>query len=292
VAARGATRCPASAGAAAVSTVTAAELADLVHASLPDEDLTAADVLTCCGGDGSVVLGDGDAATVVNVRRFGDYAVAWIVLLAVMPERQRQGRGRALVEQASDYAREQGAEELHLGTAVPRYVWPGVDFRFTAALSLFEGCGFQPYGAELNMAISTAFRASAPAGVVIAREDGDGAVELVRRHHPMWEDEVGRATEQGVCIVARDADGATLAVGCHSVNRHGHIGPMATDPQQRGRGIGHAVLGELCADIAAVHDLAETEISWVGPVAFYAKAGARVSRVFRTGKLALGRTDA
>ena len=67
---------------------------------------------------------------------------------------------------------------------------------------------------------------------------------------------------------------------------------MATDPQQRGRGIGHAVLGELCADIAAVHDLAETEISWVGPVAFYAKAGARVSRVFRTGKLALGRTDA
>ena len=51
------------------------------------------------------------------------------------------------------------------------------------------------------------------------------------------------------------------------------------------------MLGELCADIAAVHDLAETEISWVGPVAFYAKAGARVSRVFRTGKLALGRTD-
>ena len=36
-----------------------------------------------------------------------------------------------------------------------------------------------------------------------------------------------------------------------------------------------------------VHGLAETEISWVGPVGFYAKAGARVSRVFRTAKLTL-----
>lgn len=267
--------------------MTAAELADLVHASLPDEDLTAGDLLTCCGGTGSVVLGSGDAASVVNVRHFGDYGVAWILLLAVMPERQRQGLGRALVEQSAEYAREQGASELHLGTAIPRYVWPGVDFAFTAALSLFESCGFEPYGAEFNMAISTGFRAPVPAGVVITREHGDGALELVREHHPMWEDEVARATENGVCIVARDDSGATLSMGCHSVNRHGHIGPMATDPKHRGGGIGHAVLGALCADVAEMHGLGESEISWVGPVGFYAKAGARVSRVFRTAKLAL-----
>jgi GNAT superfamily N-acetyltransferase len=273
-----------------VSTVTAAELADLVRASLPDEDLTAGDLLTCCGGEGSVVLGDGDAAAVVNVRHFGECGVAWILLMAVMPERQRQGLGRALVEQAAEYAQEQGALELHLGTAVPRYVWPGVDFRFTAALSLFESCGFQPYGAEVNMAISTAFRAPVPDGVVITREDGDGALELVREHHPMWEDEVARATENGVCIVARDPSGVTLGLGCHSVNRHGHIGPMATDPKRQGAGIGHAVLGALCADVAEMHDLAETDISWVGPIGFYAQAGARVSRVFRTAKLTLART--
>jgi GNAT superfamily N-acetyltransferase len=270
-----------------VSTVTAAELASLVHSSLPDEDLTAADLLTCCGGEGSVVLGDGDAATVVNVRHFGDYGVAWIVLMAVMPERQRHGLGRGLVQQAVQYASEKGARELHLGTAIPRYVWPGVDFRFTAALALFEACGFEPYGAECNMAISTAFRAPAPQGVVITREDGEGAIALVREHHPMWEDEVTRATQNGLCFVARDTHGATLGLGCHSVNRHGHIGPMATDPERQGAGVGHAVLGALCADIEQVHGLSETEISWVGPVGFYAKAGARVSRVFRTAKLTL-----
>ncbi|MBV8950222.1 MAG: GNAT family N-acetyltransferase [Actinobacteria bacterium] len=274
-----------------MSTVTAATLADLVRAALPDEDLTAADVLTCCGGEGSVTLGDGDAAAVVNIRHFGDAAVAWIVLIAVTPELQRQGRGRALVDDSVAYARDQGARELHLGTAVPRYVWPGVDFRFTAALALFESCGFEPYGAECNMAISTAFRAPIPDGVVVTREDGDGALELVRRHHPMWEDEVRRATENGVCLVARDRDGTTIGVGCHSVNRHGHIGPMATDPRHFDRGVGHAVLGAICADVEAVHGLGETEVTWVGPVAFYAKAGARVSRVFRTAKLPLVRHD-
>jgi mycothiol synthase len=270
-----------------MSTVTAAELAELVHAALPDEGLTATDLLTCCGGTGSVVLGDGDAAAVVNVTRYGDVAVAWILLLAVVPERQRHGRGRALVEEAADYAREQGAIELHLGNGVPRYVWPGVDFRFTAALSLFEACGFEPYGDTFNMAISTAFRAPAPEGVTVEREHGDGAVGLVRTHYPHWEDEVARSVQHGSCFAARGVDGATIGLGCHSVNRHGLIGPMATDPTRQRSGVGNAVLGALCGDLAITHGLAEADISWVGPVGFYAKAGAHVSRVFRLAKLTL-----
>lgn len=272
-----------------MSSVTAAELADLVHAALPDEDLTAADLLTCCGGDGSVTLGDGDAAAVVNVTRWSRELppVAWILLLVVAPERQRAGRGRALVEEAAEYAREQGARELHLGNAIPRYVWPGVDFRLTAALSLFEACGFEPYGAEVNMAIATSFRVPVPEGAILTREDGDGAVALATRFHPHWADEVRRATENRTCFVARDIHGATLGLGCHSVNRHALVGPMATDPDRQGLGIGTALLSALCADVEAVHGLEETEISWVGPIGFYAKAGARVSRVFRTAKLTL-----
>ncbi len=272
-----------------MSTVTAAELADLVHAALPDEDLSAADLLTCCGGEGSVTIGDGDAAAVVNVARWSSVAtpIAWILLLAVAPERQGEGRGRALVEEAAVYAREQGARELHLGNAIPRYVWPGVDFQLTAALSLFEACGFEPYGAEINMAIPTAFRAPVPEGAVLTVEDGDGAVQLATRVHPHWADEVQRATANGTCFVARDIHGATLGLACHSVNRRALIGPMATDPERQGLGIGTALLSTLCADIAEQYGVDEAEISWVGPVGFYAKAGARVSRVFRTARLAL-----
>lgn len=261
-------------------------LAALVAAALPDEGLTAADLETCCFGPDAEVVGERGAAAALTVRRFDDVVVAWLLLVAVHPERRRRGRGRTVVEAAANRAREHGAVELHLGNAAPRYVWPGVDFRFTAALSLFESCGFEPYGAECNMAISTGYRADPPAGAVVEREDGDGAAELARRRFPHWEDEVERGTFRGTCFAARADGGATIGLACHSVNRRGWIGPMATDPSRQRGGVGRALLGAVCTDLAA-RGMHEAEVAWVGPVGFYAKAGARVSRVFRTAKLRL-----
>lgn len=264
-----------------------AELHALVSAALPDEDLTVDDVETCCYGPGSEVLGDDRAAVAVTVRRWDECAVAWILLLAVAPDHQRRGHGRRLVDEACAWARVQGARELQLGTAVPRYVWPGVDFGLTGALCLTDACGFEPYGAAFNMTIPTSFRAPAPAGVTIERESGRGAIELAEREFPEWVEEVTRGIGKGVCFSARDAEHGTVGFAAHSVNRHGHIGPMASDLERRGRGVGNALLSALCEDIAGTYGTRETEVSWVGPASFYAKAGARVSRVFQNGKLAL-----
>ncbi len=261
------------------------ELERLVSAALPDEGLTAADLETCCYGPDTEVVGDEHAAVVVTVKRYGDLAAAWLVLVAVHPDHRRSGRGRALVEESAARARDAGAVDLHLGTAIPRYVWPGVDFRFTAALSLFEAMGFQPYGAACNMVISTTFRADSPAGVTVECEAGDAAVELAARSFPHWVDEVQRATGVGTCHAAR-AGGDTIGFACHSVNRRGWIGPMATDPVRQHGGVGRALLGAVCTDLE-IGGLAEADIAWVGPVGFYAKAGARVSRVFRNAKLTL-----
>lgn len=264
-------------------TLTPDRLARLVDAALPDEALSAEDLDTACFGPGSDVLGDDRGAVAVNVRHWtDDFTTAWIVLIAVHPDAQRRGRGRSLVDEAVAWARAHGANELQLGAAVPRYVWPGVDFRFTPALALFEACSFDPTGAELNMAIDTAFRADPPRGVLIEREHGDDAVALARQHWPHWEDEVGRAVAGGTCLVAR-ADGVTVAFGCHSVNRRAWIGPMGTDPELQRGGVGRAVLAGVCADLDG-GGVAEADIAWVGPVGFYAKCGARVSRVFRTGR--------
>jgi mycothiol synthase len=259
-------------------------LAGLVGAALPDEGLTAADLQTCCYGPATDIVGDEHGAAALTVRRHGDLAAAWLVLIAVHTDRQREGRGRALVDACAAKARDAGAADMHLGNAIPRYVWPGVDYRFTAALSLFEASGFEPYGAECNMAIATSFRADPPPEVVIERETSDGATAFASRF-PHWVDEVERGTAGGTCFAAR-AGGATIGFACHSVNRRGWIGPMATDPDRQRGGVGRALLGAVCADLGA-HGHAEAEIAWVGPVGFYAKAGARVSRVFRTAKLAL-----
>ena len=260
-------------------------LARLVTAALPDEGLTAADLETCCYGPDTEILGDTDAAAVLTVKGAGGLAAAWLVLLAVHPDHRRRGRGRALVGESAARARAAGAVDMHLGTAFPRYVWPGVDFRFTAALALFEATGFEPYGAACNMAIPTGFRAESPAGVVVEREGGDGAAALASRSFPHWLDEVERAAVAGTCYAAR-AGRDTVGFACHSVNRTGWIGPMATDPERQRAGVGRSLLGAVCASLSAAGHT-EADIAWVGPIGFYAKAGAVVSRVFRNAKLTL-----
>ncbi len=260
-------------------------LARLVAAALPDEGLTAAEVETCCYGPDTEILGDADAAAVLSVKGSGDLAAAWLVLLVVHPDHRRRGRGRALVAESAARARAAGAVDMHLGTAIPRYVWPGVDFRFTAALALFEATGFEPYGAACNMAIPTSFRADFPADVVVEREQGEGAAALASRCFPHWLDEVERSVAAGTCYGARTG-AHTVGFACHSVNRTGWIGPMATDPERQRGGVGRALLGAVCASLAAAGNAAG-DIAWVGPVGFYAKAGATVSRVFRNAKLSL-----
>lgn len=260
-------------------------LARLVGAALPDEGLTVEDLQTCCYGPDTEIVGDDGGAAALSVRRFGDVAAAWLVLLAVHPDHRREGRGRALVDECAARARRAGAVDLHLGNAIPRYVWPGVDYRFTAALALFEAMGFEPYGAECNMTIATSFRADPTTGVVIEREQRHGAAAMAARCFPHWVDEVERGVAAATCFAAR-AGSETIGFACHSVNRRGWIGPMATDPDRQRNGVGGSLLAALCADLGQRGHI-DAEIAWVGPVGFYAKAGARVSRVFRTAKLTL-----
>ena len=66
------------------------------------------------------------------------------------------------------------------------------------------------------------------------------------------------------------------------MSRAGWIGPIGTDPAAGRGGVGAAVMAGLCAELR-LRGHAETEICWVGPIAFYAKAcHARTSRVFQT----------
>jgi GNAT superfamily N-acetyltransferase len=267
--------------------VTPETLAALCARALPDEGLTSDDLRTCCFEDGAEVIGDDDGAAAYVVKRFGEVAVAWLLLVAVAPRAQRHGNGRRLVAEVVRRARAADALELHTGNCAPRYVWPGVDLSATAALAFFQDLGFEAYDHGLNMALPTSYRADPPAGITIERETGDGAASLARREFPHWEDEITRGVSSGTTFAARDASGETIAFGAHSVNRRAWIGPMATDPARRHAGVGHAILAALAEDLSTAHDVDSAEIAWVAPVPFYAKAGATASRAFRMHRLRL-----
>jgi predicted N-acetyltransferase YhbS len=210
-----------------------------------------------------------------------------VLLVAVEPGAQGRGAGKGLVREACERAKAKGARSMHLGDAVPRYVWPGVEIANTRASMLFETLGFTRDLVGINMDISTSFRRAAPPGVVVEREVGDGAVEFASREYPHWVEELSAGIEKGTAFAARRLDdGATIGFSCHSVNRRAWIGPMATQPDRQHGGVGSALLAAVCEDLDA-RGVATGEVAWVSNVRFYGKCGATVSRVFQGGHLDL-----
>jgi mycothiol synthase len=266
--------------------ITPDTLAGLCRVAMPEERLTTEELAYLCFGAEDEIVGDEQGAAVMQTQRFGEHVSVWLTLVAVDPAVQGQGRGKELVHAVAARAREVGAQDVLLASAIPRYVWPGVDVFNTRVGMLLESCGFERDWVGTNMAIDTTFRRPAPDATVVERETGTGAHEFAERAYPYWVAELDRAVTLGTAFAARDAQGATIGFGCHSVNRFGWIGPMATDPGLQHGGVGSAVVGAICADLEA-RGCATGEISWVSNLRFYGKCGARVSRVFLGGRLHL-----
>jgi mycothiol synthase len=268
--------------------VEADALTALCAAAMPREELTVDELTRICYGDGDTVFGDdANGAAAYTIKRFGEYVAAWLLLVAVPPGAQGGGAGKRLVHEACERAAAEGARSMHLGDAVPRYVWPGVEIANTRAGMLFETLGFTRDLVGINMDIPTTFRRPAPAGVVVERETGDGAVEFATRAYPHWVEELSVGVANGTAFAARRVDdGETIGFSCHSVNRRAWIGPMATEPARQHGGVGSALLAAVCEDLEA-RGVATGEIAWVSNLRFYGKCGATVSRVFQGGHLDL-----
>jgi mycothiol synthase len=266
--------------------VTPERLAAICDLAMPAERLTADELGVTCLGEGDEVIDHEHGGAAFTVKSFGELHVAWLLLVAVEPAHQRRGVGTWLVERVIERARARGATSLLLGFLAPRYVWPGVDVMNTAANALVEHFGFEMDAVGTDMVIATSFRSPAPAGVMVERETGPGAHDFASGAYPEWVEELDRAVDRGTAFSARSADGRTIGFACHSVWRAGFIGPMATEPDRQHAGVGSALLAALCDDLAAAGS-AEAQISWVSNVRFYGKCGATISRVYRTGRLAL-----
>lgn len=235
------------------------ELVALVASSAAFEDLTGDELLTACWERPGVVLGDesGLGAVAVGVGRDGDNGVVGVVrLIAVHPDRQRLGWGSALVEHAAVWARDRGATRLELGGVLPFPLWPGVDVD-SGLGEMADTLGFDSGSAGQSLVVPITFRSDDPSGVTVrrvVRDDDVIAVTLATAQAwPHLSDEVARALEHGTCHGAfgpdHDGNDAVLGIGCHSVTRATWIGPLVVVPAHRRRGIGHALLGQICRDL-------------------------------------------
>lgn len=218
-----------------------------------------------------------------------------IKLLAVAPERQREGIGSRLVDALEAAIRDAGATAVRLGESPPNYLTPGLDPRYTRAMLLFEGRGYERLREAYHMqadltgqtfGIEAAERVLAADGIAVrraARSDHDAVMAFLDVHWPPWKAEIERTfANEPVSLHLAFEGGAVLGFSAYDANNvgTGWFGPMGTAPAARGRGVGAVLLKRCLADLQAQGHAAST-IPWVAPIAFYAHhVGAEISRLF------------
>lgn len=268
------------------------ELVGLLAAAMPEEDLTADEVFTSCYDQaGSVLAGEGGAVAIGTGRALDGAFVASVRLLVVHPtEGDGASSHHALLDAAERWARAQQATRLELAGALPFPLWPGVDptgslAQVASARGYVDRAEFEAHG------VPSSFRADPPAGVDVRRAVRDEDVVAVAiaaaASWPWWSDEIARALEHGTCHVAMiiepEVGERVIGIGCHSITRATWVGPLAVLEEHRRRGIGHALLGQICRDLM-IADFPVAEVPEVDPQmfgAFLAAAGASPVRRYR-----------
>ncbi len=278
---------------------TAGELAELCAAALDLDSADAAALLARLGEPPAtretvrLVAPDATGLALASVDR-REPAVGYLDLLAVRPEARRRGVARRLVARAEAALAERGVGDVRWAGHPPCYAWPGVDVRYTPAICCAEALGYQRYNLAYNMTVAlsgadldaaTGEKRLAATGVEVRRAvpaDLPDLIDWVRRtwgDNWAWEAAESVARPGAGCHVAYRA-GAPVGFAGYAANRPAWFGPTGTDPSARRLGIGGVLLRRCLVDLRAA-GYPEAQISWVGPVRFYASAvGARIERVF------------
>ena len=233
------------------------DIIDLMLRVAADEDLTPEEVHTACHERSGIVMATEDGESVIAVgidRDDSGELIAAVRLIAVGRDVQRTGRGQMLLAHAERWAAERGAREIFVGGALPFSLWPGTPVE-SAIAELCTSQGYVTHEFWESFSVATSYRSEVPDGIEIRRaihdEDVTRVLLAATSGWPRSADEIARALEHGTCHVALrgDADPVVVGIGCHSITRAGWSGPLIVDESYRRRGIGKALIAQMCRDL-------------------------------------------
>ena len=223
------------------------------------------------------------------VRTVDRISVGYVKLLAVHPERRRQGWGSALLAKLLDAFALERVNRIRIAESAPNYLTPGLDVRYTPALHLFEKHGFKTIGEAYNMEASLpgeGYPTDQIPGLTIKRaqrDDGPGVEKFVANEWKAWVPEVHCSLRRDPVAVHLALNGEEIvAFSAYEGNNAGlgTFGPMGTSPEYRGRGIGENLLKWCLTDLVHL-GYERVTIPWVTSIGFYTKTVyATISRVF------------
>lgn len=229
------------------------------------------------------------------IRKRDSGMIGYIKLACVDSNERRKGLARALYNSIEKIMFEKGVSVIRVYESYPNYFMPGVDPFYTEAVCFFERMGFKKFGdtsnliAELgNQNFDTKIEEeNLKSQEIIFRraelDDKEKIISWLRDNFPAWIGEVSSAFQNNpVTLFLCEHKGNITAFSAHECNNKGTgwFGPMGTDAQLRGKGIGGILLKKCLKDMKEMGFI-KAIIPWVGPIPFYMHyANARVDRVF------------
>lgn len=211
----------------------------------------------------------------------------YLKFLCVDPDHRADGLGGRLLEVVE---KGMSATTIRVAESNPNYLVPGVDVRHTVGLLFLDKHGYQKVGETYNLLCDLqgdVFEEEPPStGLRIDRarsQDWPGVELFLARVFPGWLHEVGVMMKNTpVSLHLAWKDGQVVGFSGYDGNNlgHGWFGPMGTDPEQRGLGVGRILLRRCLSDLRA-QGHKTCVIPWVGPYGFYARHSlSRIDRVF------------
>lgn len=229
------------------------------------------------------------------IREINGERTGYIKLMAVEKAHRRQGLGKRLYQEIEKRFLARGAQKVRVYDVPFNYFMPGIDPRYTEALSFFETMGFTRFADTSNLSVdltnqdfSTEAEEKVLAGenIIISRADyadQQEVMQFVDTYFPLWRTEISNTYNSlPVSLHIARLNGEIKAFSGHNGNNFGTgwFGPMGTHPDLRGKGIG-GILLKRCLQDMKEWELETSIIPWVGPIRFYSYyANARVERVF------------
>ena len=222
---------------------------------------------------------------------------SYVKLLCVDPDRRNRGLGSRLLQTLEERFTQ---PEIRVGESNPNYLVPGVDVRHTIGSLFLEKHGYSRFAETYNLQCELqddSFEDRLPLGPPSFEPESIPVIHIERarpehwsklqqflsQHFPGWLYEVGRMLQnEPVSLHLAWKDQQLLGFSGYDGNNvgHGWFGPMGTDPNQRGLGVGRILLRRCLADLKA-QGRCHCIIPWVGPYGFYARhSHSRIDRVF------------
>jgi len=229
------------------------------------------------------------------IRKHHNEQRGWIKLFATDQDYRRQGLATRLLNQIEAYIRNQGVVRIGLLDSAPNYFQPGIDPFYTPAIAFAERRGYHRIGDTSNLKadltsqdLNTAEeeKAALQRGISIRRAattDQPCVLEFLQKYFFDWIYEVNIMFKHDpITLHLAFLKGELVAFSGHNGNNlnSGWFGPMGTDPNKRGLGIGGILLKRCLQDIKE-QGFESSIIPWVGPIPFYMHyANAHVCRIF------------